>query len=102
LKDHREDIELLAEHFLREIETREKAGVQHWDPKALELLRAHVWPGNVRELRNIVHRAYILTEGSTIGARTVRGLLPDKLGEESEPKKKARPQRRTPSRAARR
>jgi two-component system, NtrC family, response regulator HydG len=102
LKDRLDDVELLAEHFLREIEEREKAGVQHWDPKAIDLLRAHVWPGNVRELRNIVHRAYILTEGSTIDARTVRGLLPGKLGEESEPKKKVRPPRRTPSRAARR
>jgi len=102
LKERLDDIELLAEHFLREIEAKEKAGVQRWDPKAVDLLRAHVWPGNVRELRNIVHRAYILTEGSTIDARTVRGLLPDSLGEEYEPKKKARPPRRTPSRAARR
>jgi two-component system response regulator AtoC len=102
LKERLDDIELLAEHFLREIEAKEKAGVQRWDPKAVDLLRAHVWPGNVRELRNIVHRAYILTEGSTIDARTVRGLLPDSLGEEYEPKKKARPPRRTASRAARR
>ena len=102
LKERLDDIELLAEHFLREIDLKEKAGVQRWDPKAGDLLRAHVWPGNVRELRNIVHRAYILTEGSTIDAQTVRGLLPDNLGEECEPKKKARPLRRTPGRAARR
>src|SRR5215471_9185552 len=102
LKERLDDVALLADHFLREIEAREKVGVQHLDPKALDLLRAHVWPGNVRELRNIVHRAYILAEGDTIDARVVRGLLPENLGEESEPKKKPRPQRRTQSRAARR
>ena len=100
LKERLDDVELLAEHFLREIEGKEKAGVQHWDPKAVELLRAHIWPGNVRELRNIVHRAYILTEGNTIDALTVRGLLPDNLGEECEPKKKPRPARRTSGRTA--
>src|SRR5262249_5567573 len=76
LTDRPEDIPILAEHFRREIEKQEKSGVINWDPKAMDLLRAYDWPGNVRELRNIVHRAYILTEGATISSNVVRGLLP--------------------------
>jgi DNA-binding NtrC family response regulator len=82
LKNRREDIPILAEHFRREIESQEKAGVESFENAALDLLRRHDWPGNVRELRNIVHRASILTEKGTISAETVRSLLPERLGEE--------------------
>ena len=75
LKQRREDVALLAEHFLREIDQQEKSGVKHFEPAAIELLRTRDWPGNVRELRNMVHRAYILTEGDTVRADVVRGLL---------------------------
>ena len=47
-----------------------------WDPRALELLHSYGWPGNVRELRNIVHRAYVMTEGKTIRPEVVAALLP--------------------------
>lgn len=76
LTDRREDIPLLAEHFRKLIEEQEKAGVTGWDPGALELLNSYDWPGNVRELRNIVHRAYVMTEGKIIRADVVRGLVP--------------------------
>jgi DNA-binding NtrC family response regulator len=89
LKDRKEDIPVLAEHFRREIEAQEKGGVESFEPAALDLLQKHAWPGNVRELRNMVHRSYILTEKGTIPAATVRSLLPEKLGEECEPTKRA-------------
>jgi two-component system response regulator AtoC len=76
LVDRRDDIPLLAEHFRKLIEEQEKAGVTGWDPGALELLNSYDWPGNVRELRNIVHRAYVMTEGKIIRADVVRGLVP--------------------------
>ncbi len=76
LAERPEDIPLLAEHFRKQIEEQEKAGVSAWDPRALELLRAWDWPGNVRELRNVVHRAYVMTEGDTIGPEVVADLLP--------------------------
>ena len=71
-----EDIPLLAEHFRKTIEEQERAGVTAWDPKALELLQAYEWPGNVRELRNVVHRAYVMTEGKVIRPEVVLSLLP--------------------------
>jgi DNA-binding NtrC family response regulator len=76
LTDRRDDIPLLAEHFRKLIDEQEKAGVTGWDPGALELLNSYDWPGNVRELRNIVHRAYVMTEGKIIRADVVRGLVP--------------------------
>ncbi|HSD72991.1 MAG TPA: sigma-54 dependent transcriptional regulator, partial [Thermoanaerobaculia bacterium] len=76
LAERRDDIPLLAEHFRKTIEEQERAGVTNWDPRALELLQAYEWPGNVRELRNIVHRAYVMTEGKTIRPEVVASLLP--------------------------
>ena len=76
LAERREDIAALAEHFRRLIEEQEKAGVTAWDPAALRTLEAYPWPGNVRELRNVVHRAYVMTEGDTIRPDVLDELLP--------------------------
>ena len=76
LAERRDDIPLLAEHFRKLIEEQERAGVTGWDAGALELLNSYDWPGNVRELRNIVHRAYVMTEGKIIRADVVAALLP--------------------------
>jgi DNA-binding NtrC family response regulator len=76
LSERREDIALLAEHFRKMIEEQEHSGVSGWDPAALEMLLAYDWPGNVRELRNIVHRAYVMTEGKTIRSDVMHTLLP--------------------------
>ena len=76
LAERREDIPLLAEHFRRQIEDQEKAGVTAWSSEALQMLDSYDWPGNVRELRNVVHRAYVMTEGETIQADVLESLLP--------------------------
>ncbi len=83
-----EDIPLLAEHFRKLIEDQERGGVSGWDPMALEMLQAYEWPGNVRELRNVVHRAYVMTEGRTIRPEVVKGLLPRSTGSNAPRKKK--------------
>jgi two-component system, NtrC family, response regulator AtoC len=77
LADRRDDIGLLAEHFRRHIDEQEKAGVTAWDPSALRVLESYAWPGNVRELRNVVHRAYVMTEGGTIRSEVLEELLPE-------------------------
>jgi two-component system nitrogen regulation response regulator GlnG len=59
LAHRRDDIPLLAQHFLREIEG--ELGPRRLEPGALAALRAARWLGNVRELRNVVRRAAILT-----------------------------------------
>jgi DNA-binding NtrC family response regulator len=61
LWERREDIELLAEHFLGMLNKQEGTS-KRFTHAALERLRTHRWPGNVRELKNVVQRAFILSE----------------------------------------
>jgi DNA-binding NtrC family response regulator len=61
LRERAGDVELLAEHFLAEL-NREGGTSKTWSRAALERLRANSWVGNVRELRNLVQRAYILAD----------------------------------------
>jgi DNA-binding NtrC family response regulator len=64
LRERREDIALLARHFLAEVPAR--ASGTTFGAEALEALDAYAWPGNVRELRNVVRRAALLAEGPEI------------------------------------
>ncbi|RME25162.1 MAG: FHA domain-containing protein [Deltaproteobacteria bacterium] len=69
LKDRREDIIPLAEHFLQNYnEVRKRLGLPPvvFSPRALEQLKRHDWPGNVRELRNRIERAAALVQGDVI------------------------------------
>jgi two-component system, NtrC family, response regulator AtoC len=66
LRDRAEDVELLAEHFLRLLNRREGASTR-FARGALDLLWAQRWPGNVRELRDLVERAF-RESGDEIGA----------------------------------
>jgi DNA-binding NtrC family response regulator len=59
LREHQEDISLLARHFLKVFSTEMKKPATDFSEEALSLLKSHDWPGNVRELRNVVERALI-------------------------------------------
>jgi two-component system, NtrC family, response regulator AtoC len=61
LRERRDDVDLLAEHFLSLL-NKEQGTSKDFTRPALQRLRTHNWPGNVRELKNLVHRAYILAE----------------------------------------
>jgi two-component system response regulator AtoC len=65
LRERLEDIELLAPHFLHQISAAEGTP-KHFAPAAIERLKQYHWPGNVRELRNVVQRASIMSDGTTI------------------------------------
>jgi DNA-binding NtrC family response regulator len=61
LRDREDDAELLAEHFLQDLNA--SADTQkRLSRAAIEAIRRHAWPGNVRELRNAIHRAFILAD----------------------------------------
>ena len=60
LREHTEDIPLLAGHFIARFNQEMKRQVKGISAQALELLSAYRWPGNVRELRNVIERAFIL------------------------------------------
>lgn len=63
LRDRREDIPLLVQHFVEKFARETARPVVGVQPSAMALLRAHDWPGNIRELRNAVERAVILCDG---------------------------------------
>lgn len=69
LQDRREDIPLLAEHFLRIFGERNRKDVKGFTPQAMDMLVKYPWPGNVRELENAVERAVVLLFGSYISER---------------------------------
>jgi two-component system nitrogen regulation response regulator NtrX len=66
LRERREDIPLLAAHFLQELAQENDTSPKTFTPQALDALAALPWPGNVRELKNFVWRVAILTPGQTI------------------------------------
>jgi DNA-binding NtrC family response regulator len=75
LRERREDIPLLLDHFLvRFSEENGRSGL-HFSPDALKLLMDYGWPGNVRELENAVERAVVLSSNSTLGP----SLLPEQI-----------------------
>jgi two-component system response regulator PilR (NtrC family) len=65
LRERKEDIPLLIEHFLKQFGTGYTR--KTLSPEALQLLTDYAWPGNVRELGNLVERLVILTPGDLIG-----------------------------------
>jgi DNA-binding NtrC family response regulator len=68
LRDRREDIPLLARHFLRLHAQRYRKTLAGFDPSAMQLLLDHRWPGNVREIDHSVERAVLMAQGNTIRA----------------------------------
>jgi len=68
LRERREDIPLLVEHFLAKHARDAGRRVTRVAPAALDRLAAHSWPGNVRELENVIHRSLLVSEGSELKA----------------------------------
>ena len=68
LRERREDIAPLAEHFLRRHSEHYRRGHMWLTEQALEALRAHGWPGNVRELDHVIERAVLMTTTETVSA----------------------------------
>ena len=69
LRERREDIEPLAEHFLQKYTGETGKKIRQISPKAIACLVAHEWPGNVRELQNAIERAVVLCRGDVITPR---------------------------------
>ena len=76
LRERREDIRALADHFSKQL-----AEQNHWKPKtfspeAVAALEAYAWPGNVRELRNVIERVLLYATGNVVEAATIARALP--------------------------
>ena len=76
LRERKEDIPLLVQHFLEQVRGREpEAGAHALTPEAMDRLASYNWPGNVRELENVIERAVVLSGDREIGP----DLLPDQV-----------------------
>jgi two-component system response regulator HydG len=77
LRDRRDDIPLLADHFLQKYKDQnDRQNITGISREAIEVLSSYDWPGNVRELENAVQRAVVLCTGNIITARD----LPEQIG----------------------
>jgi len=72
LRERKEDILPLAEHFVRVYNTKFKRDIQGISHPAGKLLLSHAWPGNVRELRNVVERAMVLEDADRIQSASLQ------------------------------
>jgi PAS domain S-box-containing protein len=83
LRQRREDIPLLVEHFVGVFSKKMGKTITSVAPSALEALRSYLWPGNVRELANVIERAVITTTGTVLQisnfTETLSAAAPHKL-----------------------
>ena len=82
LRQRREDIPALVEHFVRRINAAERLNVAGATSETLDLLKSHEWKGNVRQLENTVFRAMILSDGNKLRPQDfpqISGLTPGLL-----------------------
>ena len=78
LRERREDIPELANHFLTRFAAERRVPPPTFSEEALAALQAHDWPGNVRQLRNIIERTIIMAPGDRVGCIDV-DLLPSEV-----------------------
>ncbi len=87
LRDRREDIPLLARHFLTQHTLRYRKAITGFDPAALQMLMDHRWPGNVREIDHAIERAVLMAPGHVVRAADlglrVDGMAPGRLDDMS-------------------
>ena len=75
LRERRDDIPLLVQHFLEKYGEENDRKHVEVAPEALDLMMEYDWPGNVRELENVIERAVVLCTGSRIGLE----LIPEQV-----------------------
>lgn len=96
LRERREDIKPLIEHFLGDLCKRYSKNIQHFSDDCMEKVLAYNWPGNVRELRNTVERSVVLCQDEKIGL----AHIPNRIrSQESEEQGTAASQHTSPSQA---
>lgn len=76
LRDRRDDIPVLIEHFQKQISRQNNWKPSEFTPDAIAELQEYSWPGNVRELRNMVERLLLLATNNQVDLTTVRMALP--------------------------
>lgn len=89
LREHKEDLPLLAGHFLDRLATEMGMRPPRMTPEALAALEAYDFPGNVRELKNVIERALIESGGGEIGPEHLRFVYPRPAPDQTAPDRMA-------------
>lgn len=76
LRERREDIRVLAEHFVGQLGEQNNWKPKKLPPAAIAELEGYAWPGNVRELRNVIERVLLTAPGEVVDAEAVTRALP--------------------------
>ncbi|MBV8253326.1 MAG: sigma-54-dependent Fis family transcriptional regulator [Chitinophaga sp.] len=74
LREHKEDIELLAFHFLKKLSSNSDRKILRISKPTLKALQQYDWPGNIRELEHLIERQFILANGEEIESTEISGL----------------------------
>ncbi len=75
LREHREDIPLLSEYFIKQYNSQFQKNITHIHKEAVLLLTRYNWPGNIRELRNVIERAVILETMGVLQPESLPGEI---------------------------
>ena len=77
LRERRDDIPPLVEHFVRKFAARQGKSINEVPGEVMEVLKRHVWPGNIRELQNFIERTVIMTKGPVLRPQMVELMMQD-------------------------
>ena len=77
LRERKEDIPMLAQHFLKHFSERNNKNIQGYTPRAMQKIMAYSWPGNIRELMNAVERAVVLAHADFLDAAEIALIMGD-------------------------
>jgi len=81
LRERRDDIPLLAQHFLKQSNRRMNKDIRGFTPSAMQKLMLYPWPGNVRELENTVEKAVVMTRQDMITPELIPSIRPSAEGQ---------------------
>lgn len=81
LRDRKEDIPLLADHFLKKYAPENQKFIRGIDQMAMDVLARYEWPGNIRELENVIERAVVLTKHEVISLSDLPNRLKERASE---------------------
>jgi two-component system, NtrC family, nitrogen regulation response regulator NtrX len=85
LRERQDDIEQIAEYFLRKYRVSSNLPLKRFDDESLKLLHEHEWPGNVRELKNFIERISIMADEEVLTREIVEFYLGERRSERSDP-----------------
>jgi PAS domain S-box-containing protein len=81
LRERKEDIPILAQHFLKKYNLKEGKKIHKFSANTMQALMDYEWPGNVRQLENAISHAVIVSQGDIIRGRNLPGFLREAMGE---------------------